>query len=270
MKKLSLLILLFIQTGSYSQNSNVYEVYAIRFSKSWFVKLSEIAVGATDKDSVEGCNMFWLLKGNGKNILVDAGFLSKSKDFIKPDSALSAMNLKPEAITDIIITHPHYDHIGGIELFPSAQLWMQKDDYEYFVGDAWQKGNFNEGLNKQDVKTLVARNLEGKLNLVKGDSAEILPGIRAFIGSKHTWESQYILVETKTDKVVIASDNSWFYYNLIHLVSIPKYTFDATAYINQLKRMRQLQPDVNLIIPGHDASIFSKFPKVAEGIVRVR
>jgi len=211
----------------------------------------------------------------------DAGFLLNENsngdhswnngNYIRPESALLRINLKADDITDIIITHPHWDHIVGIDLFPSARVWMQSDDYSYFVGTAWQKKGNSGGFYKQDVKNIVARNLEGKLNLVKGDSIDIIPGIRVFIGSKHTWESQYLLVNTKTDKVIIASDNSWYYYNVEHLVPIPPlFTFDSNGYVKQLKRMRTLQPNISLIIPGHDALVFSRFPKVAEDIVRIR
>jgi len=272
-----LFILLFIQVISYAQNSNKYEVFAIRFAtEKGRISLSFAAAGASEKDSIQFCDMFWLLVGNGKHILVDAGYplndYNRDWDsiYIRPDSALLRINIKPEDITDIIITHPHEDHIGGVNLFPSAQIWMQKDDYDYFVGAAWQKNGFNEGFYKEDVKNIVNKNLDGKLTLIKGDSIEIFPGIRAFIGSRHTWESQYLLVNTKTDKVIIASDNSWFYYNLENLIPITHYLFDPIAYLNQLKRMRVLQHNISLIIPGHDPLVFTKFPRVAEGIVKIR
>lgn len=272
-----------IHIGLYSQNSNEYEVYAIKFAGPWFMPLSEAVVGVLSKDSIEGCNMFWLLKGNGKKILVDAGFLLNeynnynsadnsydSSNYLRPDSALLRMNITADDITDIILSHPHWDHIGGIGLFRKATIWMQKDDYDYFVGAAWQKNGFSDGFYKKDVQQIVSVNLEGRLHLVKGDSIEIIPGIRVFIGSKHTWESQYVLVNTKTDKVLIASDNIWFYYNLNHLLPIPKYTFDPSAYVQQMKRMKILQPDTTLIIPGHDQIIFSRFPEVAKGVVKIR
>ncbi|GGB04129.1 MBL fold metallo-hydrolase [Puia dinghuensis] len=265
----------------YAQRSIAYEVYAIRFAKSGFIKASEIAIGGSDKDSVADCYMFWLLKGGGRNILVDAGFTLNenstrnnswnSSNYIRPDSALLRLKLQPGEITDIIITHPHWDHIGGITLFPTAQVWMQQDDYTYFVGTAWQKNGDHGGFYKEDVKAIVATNLDGRLHLVKGDSIELFPGIRAFIGSKHTWESQYVAVNTSAERVIIASDNSWYYYNLQHLTSIPpKFTFDPKAYVHQLKRMRRMQPNISLIIPGHDAAVFSQFPTVAEDVVRIR
>jgi len=179
------------------------------------------------------------------------------------------MNVKADDITDVIVTHPHFDHIGGIHLFPKATIWMQKDDFAYFVGDAWQKGASHVGLDKQDVLNIIQANLEGRLQLVKGDSIEIIPGIRVFIGSKHTYESQHVLVDSETDKVLLASDDCWYYYNLDHLLSVTL-MFDADAYVKELRRMKTLVADTQLIIPGHDALVLSKFRQVSPGVVRIR
>jgi glyoxylase-like metal-dependent hydrolase (beta-lactamase superfamily II) len=77
---------------------------------------------------------------------------------------LAKVALKPEDITDIILTHPHWDHIDGIGLFPKAHIRMQKDDFGYFVGAAWQKGNNgnngdNGGFSPRDVRMIVDLNL---------------------------------------------------------------------------------------------------------------
>jgi len=82
------------------------------------------------------------------------------------------------------------------------------------------------------------------------------------------FESKYVVVNTSTDKVLIASDKIWFYYNLQHMISIPL-TFDAQAYVKAMQRMKTLaNPD--LIIPGHDAKIFEQFTRVKEGVVWIR
>ena len=221
--------------------------------------------------------MVYLIKGrNGKNILVDAGFTEGLKKFPmqaltyeRPDTLLKRMNVSPNEITDVIITHPHWDHIGGVNLFPNAMVWMQKEDFNYFVGTAWQKGGDSEGFNGKDVLKVIQKNIDGKLTLIDGDSVEIMPDIRVFIGSKHTYQSQYVLVGTDANKVIIASDNSWLYYNLTNLLSIP-ITFDRKAYLKNLKRMRSMVKNIDLIIPGHDPLVFTKFQKIAEGIVKIK
>jgi len=256
-----------------SGRQTIYEIYAIEYDKGeWKPLVSEIAVGAIAKDTLRGNMAIWLLKGdNGKAILVDAGFVAQEPriSHIRPDSAIYKMNLKPENITDIILTHPHRDHMGGIHLFPNAMVWMQEDDFNYFVGKAWQVNGFSDGFDKNDVPKIINKNLEGKLTLVKGDSIEILSGIKVFVGSKHTWESQYVLVNGTSGNTIIASDNVWFYANLDYLLPIPHYTFDPVAYVNQMKRMKTLVSDTRLIIPGHDAAVFTKFPKVTEGVVKI-
>lgn len=274
---LSVLLSLFISLTAFCQ-TNSYEIYALKFATLNFkMPISFSAVGSTSTDSTGICYMVYLLKGNnGRTILVDAGFTEtpamynmQAFTYIQPDSVLKLININPTDITDLIITHPHWDHIGGIDLFPKAMLWMQEKDYNYFVGAAWQKEGDNSGFNSKDVYKIIQKNINKQLTLVKGDSVEIIPGIRVFTGSRHTYESQYVLVGSGSDKVIIASDNSWYYYNLTSLLSIP-ITFDQKAYIENLKRMKSMVKNIDMIIPGHDPLVFSKFPKVAEGVVKIK
>ncbi|WP_276503511.1 N-acyl homoserine lactonase family protein [Terrimonas pollutisoli] len=272
-KLITVLLLTVFHFNSFGQD-NTYNIFALAYTGYNKMPVSQIAVGATGNDSITGCAMVWLLKGNnGRIVLIDAGFTDTAQypffsDYVRPDIVLQKINITPEDITDLIVTHPHFDHIGGIDLFPNAMVWMQKDDFDYFVNAAWQKNGFTTGLNKKDVNKLIQKSIDGKLTLVKGDSIEIIPGIKVFIGSRHTYESQYILVKGTSGNTIIASDNIWYYYNLEHLLPIPL-TFDPKGYVNSMVRMKRLVSDSALIIPGHDALIFSKFPKVAEKVVKI-
>jgi glyoxylase-like metal-dependent hydrolase (beta-lactamase superfamily II) len=261
----------------FSQTADQYEVYAIEYGDSQARRpASTVTIGGSSDDSLSFAYYIWFLKGyNGRNILVDVGYERdytkplSGQHYIRPDSALRRLGVSPDDITDIIITHAHNDHIGGLNLFTRGTIWMQRNEYMYFVGDAWQKGADHRGLNKDDVLKIVKANLDGRVQFVDGDSIEIIPGIRVFTGSKHTFESQHLLVDTKTDRVMLASDDSWFYYNLDHDLSITL-TMDAAAYIVQLKKMKRMVYNTYLIIPGHDPLVMSRFPKVAEGVVRIR
>jgi glyoxylase-like metal-dependent hydrolase (beta-lactamase superfamily II) len=211
---------------------------------------------------------------------VDAGFLHDldivknlhSSFYIRPDSVLMELNIKADEITDIILTHPHWDHVDGISLFPNAHIWIQKEDYNYFVGAAWQKEGRHGGFYKRDVDSLVSLNVAGKLTLVDGDDKEILPGITVYTGSRHTFNSQYVLVQTGSDKVILASDNIWIYYNFEHMASspFPNGTFDTLAYVKSMQRMKTLVPDTKYIIPGHDPAIFSRFPMIKPHVVKIK
>jgi glyoxylase-like metal-dependent hydrolase (beta-lactamase superfamily II) len=277
-KKLTIFILLLLGIGAAKSQQDTYTVFAIQFAGPFRLPVQQIAVGVTSHDSVTACYMIWLLKGaNGRNVLVDAGFTDSARvqnlkrQYIRPDKVLKRLNINPEDISDIVLTHPHWDHIGGVDLFPNAKVWVQKADYNYFVGDAWQEDGFSEGFSKVDVKKIIDINLDGRLKFVNGENIEIIPGVRVFTGSRHTFESQYVLVNSNSisDRIIIASDNVWFYYNLSNLLPIPKYTFDVNGYVQAMQRMKTIVTNENLIIPGHDALVFKKFPKVADGIVRI-
>lgn len=259
-----------------AQTKEEYQVFAIKFREIGNFPASGFAVGANNKDSVQACNMFWFLKGtNDRRILVDVGFIDPyatgANPYLRPDQALERINIAPADITDIIITHPHMDHIGGIELFPNAIVWIQKEDYYYFIGDAWQEDGTSAGFTKDDVRHIVEINLQGKLQLVDGDDIEIIPGIKVFTGSKHTYQNQYVLVNSNSErnKILIASDAIWTYYNLNNLLPIPYFVFDSNAYIEAMIRMKTLVSNAELIIPGHDDLVFSKFEKVTDWIVRI-
>lgn len=275
-KKLALASIIILKAViSYGQVGDEYQVYALKYTDGQNISAKQMVAGANPKDSIRICYMFWLLRGeNGRNILVDAGYIDSSKtvnkNYVRPDIVLNRINLNSSDITDIILTHPHYDHISGITLFPDAKVWMHKDDFDYFVGEAWQENGFSIGFQKNDVRNIIEINLQGRLKLVKGDNIEIIPGIKIFTGSKHTFENIYLLVNSNSEakKVVIASDAIWFYYNYEKMLPATL-CIDPKAYVNAMKRMGTMVKDPDLIIPGHDELVFSKFPEVCEWVVKI-
>ena len=51
-------------------------------------------------------------------------------DFIGPVKALDKLNIQPEDITDVIVTHAHHDHIEYISRFKKSKMYIQRDEYE--------------------------------------------------------------------------------------------------------------------------------------------
>jgi len=271
----SLLVLLVASLAA-AQSKPKYEVYAIRYATIANFPVAGLVAGADPGRKLDIAMMVWLVRGNGKNILVDSGFYHdrffpdwKPKDFIKPSEAIQPLGLKPEDITDVIITHLHWDHADGADLFPKARIWIQKDELQYYAGEAWQSKKTHGGIDPDDVLTLVRLNTEGRVGLVDGDAQEILPGVTCYTGGRHTYASQFVGVNTAAGTVILASDNLYLYENLEKHVPIAA-TLDADSNLRAQDRMKQLAANPGLIIPGHDPAELTKFPGVAPGIVKIQ
>ena len=244
-----------------------YSIQAIRYGTSPGVPISNLVVGGPADKIVDIAMVVWLIRGGGHNILFDSGFHRDNhlkefpmKDLIRPDDAVKLAGVKPEDVTDIVISHAHWDHMGGIDLFPKATVWIQKDEYRYYTGDAWQAGGDHDGFDAEDVQELVRLNTEGRVRFVDGDNVEIFPGIRAYTGSRHTYASQYLRVNGDPP-YVLASDNCYFYLNLEkHLASATFSNADHAANIAQQARMISLAGSADRVVPGHDMLQFQKFP----------
>jgi len=244
-----------------------YSIQAIRYATSPNVPVSELVVGGPKDEKVDIAMVVWLIRGGGHTILFDSGFHRNTflknfpmKDYLRPDEAVRTAGVAPEEVTDIVISHAHWDHMGSLDLFPKAQIWIQKDEYRYYTSDAWQPGGNHGGIDPEDVMELLQLNTEGRVHLVDGDDVEIFPGIRAYTGSRHTYASQYLRVDGNPP-YVLASDNCYFYLNLsAHLASATFSDADHDANIAQQARMIQLAGSPDRVIPGHDALQFQKFP----------
>jgi len=226
-----------------------------------------MVIGTPKGEKIDTIYAVWLIRGGGRNILFDSGFHRERwfkqwtiKDYVRPDDAVRLAGVQPEEVTDIVVSHAHWDHMGGIDLFPKAVVWIQKDEFAYYTGPAWQPGGRHGGIDPEDVQHLVKLNTEGRLRLVDGDDVEILPGIRAYTGSRHTFASQFIRV-AGNPPFVLASDNVDLYRNLAE--HKPSGTFskeDYPANVKNQERMIQLAGSPDRVVPGHDALQFLRFP----------
>jgi glyoxylase-like metal-dependent hydrolase (beta-lactamase superfamily II) len=255
----------------------VYEVYAVRYAKLLDFPVSALVEGAEEGRKLDIAMTVWVLKGPDKRtILVDAGFyrpriLKQRKgiaDYTRPDRALERLGIKSDAVTDIVVTHTHWDHSDGIDLFPKAEVWIQKDEYNYYTAEARQSGGEKTDNEPDHISALVKLNAEGRVHLVDGDAKEILPGVTVYTGGRHTFASQYVVVNTKPGQVVIASDNVYLYENLDKHVPIAQ-TFDRNANLAAQDRMKRLASSPRLIIPGHDPDVFVRFPTPGDGVARI-
>lgn len=258
------------------QSSPDYEVFAVRFAHVPFA-LSSLVAGAERGPTVDIAFTVWPIRdtASGRVVLVDAGFYRdkfmrawKPQDYVRPSDALaSGLNIPPERVTDIIVTHSHWDHADGIDLFPNAKVWIQKEEYEHYVGPSGEVLN-RGGADAEDATMFAALKAAGRVRLIDGDDREIAPGIRVYTGGRHTFASQYVGVRTRAGTIIVASDNAYLYQNLEQRQPIAQ-TLDPVANLAAQARMKQLASAPELVVPGHDAAVFTKFPTVAANVVRI-
>ena len=258
-----------------AQSGDTWEAYAIRYGALPSFRVAGLIAGADTSRRLDATLMVWLLKGpQGRTVLVDAGFKRadliarwKPIDYLRPDSAVARAGISADQVTDIIVSHIHWDHFDGADLFPKARIWIQREEVEHHIDSGGAV--LNRAIDAPDAAMLQTLRTAGRLQLVDGDAREIIPGITVYTGGKHTYQSQYAGVHTADGTVVIASDNMYLYENFDRQVPIAQ-TLDAASNLAAQRRMTTIASSPRLIVPGHDPAVFTRFSTVAPGVVRIR
>jgi glyoxylase-like metal-dependent hydrolase (beta-lactamase superfamily II) len=259
------------------------EIYAVRYGSIPGFPTSGLLPDAPEGETMDIAMAFWVIRSEDRVVLFDSGFFRDRwlerftvTGFVRPDRALAPLGIAPDDVTDVVVSHAHWDHMGGVELFPGATIWIQRDEYVYYTATAWQAGGRTGGIDAEDVRHLVARNTEGLVRLVDGDGVEILPGLTVHTGARHTYASQYMVVDVpggdgaQADRWVLASDNAHLYRALDERRASATFSPDDRAgNVAAGRRMIELAGSPERVVPGHDPEMFERFETVAEGVVRI-
>jgi len=251
-----------------------WDVHAVRFASIPF-QVSGLVQGADRTRRLDIAMMVWVLRGPGNRVaIVDAGFYRdkfmtqwKPAAYSKPSDAVqAALGIAPEQVTDLIISHIHWDHADGADLFPKARVWLQREEYTHHISDTGTV--LDRAIDADVAAMLFGLKNAGRVELIDGDDQEIMPGVRVYTGGKHTFASQFVGVQTRSGTIVLASDNAYLYENLEKKIPIAQ-TLDATSNLAAQARMLTLAGSLAHIVPGHDPAVFERFPLVKPGVARI-
>ncbi len=183
-------------------------------SKSMRQHLHNAFVGEDVETSI---NVF-LLEMDGRRILVDTGAGELFSAFNiggKLFQNLKALGIEPGDITDILITHVHVDHSGGLtiaknRMFPKAVVHVGKPDVDFFLDPAQAKTSKYrpEALPQafeQAVQTLGPYVSSGQVQAFEG-TKEIMPGLTGTVHPGHTPGSAFYTLTRKGQKMVFIGD----------------------------------------------------------------
>jgi glyoxylase-like metal-dependent hydrolase (beta-lactamase superfamily II) len=241
-----------------------WEVYAIKYGDRDGRTRADSFIFDDNHDAPHAIDYYmWLIKGQGRVILVDTGYDTQEAAArgrpirLDPAEALKPFDLRPTDITEIIVTHLHYDHAGGLHLFPNATLHLQAAEMSYATGPCMCHDTLRMPFTAGHVCEAVKRLYSGKLIFHDGD-AQIADGITVHCIGGHSRGLQAVRVRTRAGWMVLASDAAHFYENFVAQKPFP-IVVDLQDMLDGFTTLRRLASDPKLIVPGHDPLVRSYF-----------
>jgi glyoxylase-like metal-dependent hydrolase (beta-lactamase superfamily II) len=247
-----------------------YEIYAIRYAHHER-RAAENFVGGDPHDTAMPLDYFvWAIIGGGKAYVVDTGFgaeqagLRKRELLRSPAEGLKAIGIDPARVEDVIITHMHYDHAGGLDLFPNATFHIQDREMAFCAGRSMCHRAFSHSLAVEDVVGMVRRLFAGRVRFHDG-AEEIAPGLSVHFIGGHTMGLQSVRVMTRRGAVVLASDAAHLYAHLEQGRAYPV-VYNVAEMLEGHAALRRLASSPRHIVPGHDPLVAKLYPAARAGL----
>lgn len=207
----------------------------------------------------------WVLRRGAEVILVDTGYDHAEAEArarpvrLDPVAALAPLGLTPESITRIVVTHLHYDHAGGLHLFPAATLHLQAAEMAYATGPCMCHETLRNPFTAAHLCETIRRLYAGQVVFHDGD-AELADGVTLHRIGGHSRGLQAVRVRTSAGWLVLASDAAHFYENLTARKPFP-IVVDLEDMLSGFDRLEALASRPALIVPGHDPLVTQLFPQ---------
>ena len=224
----------------------------------------------------------WLIEGNNRKILVDAGIQEPVDGFVHnfpvlgggekgTKDALASTNVRPEEIDSLILTHLHFDHVATVDLFHNARIYIQKREWSSAFNPPIHYRLVYDLEVIQKIEEMDVCLVDGDFKLDEGIDLVFLPG--------HTQGLQGIRVAGKDEAYLIAGDHFYSYLNLSppkeqfefvdargNKITIPPYPLpfmppglhvDLTEWFDSCFKALSVAKR-NRILPGHEPSLIGK------------
>lgn len=209
----------------------------------------------------------WLASDGERLVLIDCGCDKATCDarghhfFRCPTEGLRELGFAPEDVTDVVVTHMHWDHLGNLEKFPNAMIHVHKDEMSYATGACMCHAVLRRPYDVEQVCELLRALYKGRVRFTEA-ATEILPGLRLHPVGGHAPGLQIVEAKTARGTVVLASDAMHFYQNGALSNPYPV-VVNVPAYLDGLELLKRLADSPDHIIPGHDPELRNRYDEVA-------
>lgn len=168
------------------------------------------------------------------------------------ENQLALCGVKPEEVKTVVISHLHLDHAGGLHLFPHADIYVPKEDFENAQVMVHKNPNplFHGGYVKADCEApanyiLVDRDIE----IAKGVKLVCLPG--------HTPNLLGIVLELGSQTYILPQDSVYTEEIFGPPAKGSGLLYDSLSYFKSIEKVRELQKQYNAkVIFAHDYEFF--------------
>ncbi len=251
-----------------------YEVFALRYAMRDAMSSSHFLGGDPHDVPMPMDYFVWVARSPAKTFVIDTGMTqedatARKRTFLHcPIDMLSELGIKADAVSDVILTHLHYDHAGNFGKLPNATFHLQDREMQYATGRYMGYKKTSHSFDVDDVTGLVRINFAGRMQFHDGE-AELAPGLTVHRLGGHTPGMQCVRVNTARGIVVLASDTSHFYENFVNYRPYVN-VVDQPAMLDGYRTLRRLADSLDHIVPGHDPLVMKKYPamsKATEGLV---
>lgn len=248
-----------------------YAVYAVKYAENTALR-SRLFLGGDDHDTDMDMDFFvWaVVADDGRTWVVDTGFAEpdaegRGRRLVRSvTDALATVGVEAAAVDDVIITHLHYDHIGGFEQFPQARFHLQDAEMAYATGRHMAQEPFAHAYTGEHISKMVLNVFEKRVVFHDGD-IELAPGLSVHLIGGHTRGLQVVRVWTEIGWIVLASDATHYYENMFDVRPF-SIVYDVGQMVEGYGRLRDLADEDRFIVPGHDPLVFDRYPSAGDGL----
>jgi glyoxylase-like metal-dependent hydrolase (beta-lactamase superfamily II) len=266
-------------------DGKTWEIFVLEYARSKDQPVATLIQGAYDAGAIDLPFAFVLARSGSRNILVDCGFMREGNgvavaekfgipNWISPVRLVEAMGVQAGDITDIVLSHAHFDHMGSIEKFPNAMLHLQKRELLSWVelmALPPRFGFLTLVLDPDDIYSALDAAKEHRLSLIEGDADNVVPGVHVRSGEGHTFGQQFVVLETARGRIVVAGDCVYGAQNLTGHnhdgVYIPLGSGIGSAWdqLRSLDRInKEIGGDLNRLVILHDFDRWTRYQQVNE------
>lgn len=212
----------------------------------------------------------WVVRSEDRIVVVDTGFSLEAGDRRgrvlerRPADALRELGIAPDEVTDVVITHLHYDHAGNLGEFPGAHIWIQRAEVVYATGGSMRHPQLSHFFEVDDVCDIVRRTFDGRVSQLDG-RCELADGIELHPVGGHTPGLQVVRVRTERGWVVLASDALHYYANLELRNPFPAIV-DVPGMLDAFDIVLELADGPDHVVPGHDPTVMEHYGAVSGGL----